>query len=267
MGDVGAVEAWLRKQCAQYSYDLVGVLRIHGHLSWPIEADNEDALTRLLKDNGYLLPLPKEPAALANVIEVSLIDFLINRVEAIDGLVAVRGTERGYPDLELSGAYLGGGFHAVDIKVAKRKVNAKGVPGKTTQSRITLYTGNTYFLHPDIPFPGSTRPFADYASHHDVVAIYTLNKNSEARVEDLEIIVQPPWKIASKVRSSTTREYIGAVNNLEDLRRGRGAFATPDDFYTFWRTYNFRVAKTVKQQRARKQLADERVGGEEQGGA
>jgi hypothetical protein len=68
----------------------------------------------------------------------------------------------------------------------------------------------------------------------DVIAVYTLTEASAARVEDLELIVQPPWKIASTRRSSTTREYIGAVDLIEQLRRGHGEFDTPADFYRFW---------------------------------
>ena len=45
--------------------------------------------------------LPKEPAALANVLEVSVVDFLLDRIAATDGqLTATRGGERVYPDLD-----------------------------------------------------------------------------------------------------------------------------------------------------------------------
>ena len=94
----------------------------------------------------------------------------------------------------------------MDIKAARRAAN-----GRQTQSRITLYTGNTYFKWPGLHWPGTFRPFSDYATHLDVLMIYTLNPDSNARVEDLEIIVQEPWRIASRDRSSTTREYLGAI--------------------------------------------------------
>ena len=68
-----------------------------------------------------------------------------------------------------------------------------------------------------------------------------------ARVTDLELIVQEPWRIASKQRSSTTREYIGAVQSLSDLRDGRGEFESEADFYTFWRRYPFRIGRAVQQ--------------------
>jgi hypothetical protein len=154
-----------------------------------------------------------------------------------------RGTERGYPDLEIGGQAFGGGFHAIDVKAARRATN-----GRQTQSRITLYTGNTYFKWPDLHWPGTFRPFSEYATHLDVIMIYTLNPESNGRVEDLEIIVQEPWRIASKDRSSTTREYIGAVTSINALRAGEGVFATPAEFYDFWRKFPFRVSAQVQRQ-------------------
>jgi hypothetical protein len=94
---------------------------------------------------GHLLPLPKESAALANVLEVSLVDFLIARIHQVEGGEVRRGSERGYPDLEISGPAFDGGFHAVDIKSARRedpkKNRKRGDKDEKTQSRITLYTG------------------------------------------------------------------------------------------------------------------------------
>lgn len=154
-----------------------------------------------------------------------------------------RGTERGYPDFEVAGPAFGGGFHAVDVKAARRAPS-----GTRTQSRITLYTGNTYFKWPSLHWPGTFRPFDDYASHVDVLMIYTLNRESNARVEDLEIIVQEPWRIASRERSSTTREYIGAVDDLAALRAGAGVFAAPAEFYDYWRKFPFKISAQVQRQ-------------------
>lgn len=241
------LEEWLRTQCAEYVYDLRGVFRRRADHRWPFIAADEDELERALAEGGHLLPLPKEPAALANVLEVSVVDFLLGRLTSVDGAEARRGTERGYPDIEVTGGAFGGGFHAVDVKVAQRRVGVRGVSGNT-QSRITLYTGNTYFRYPQLRWPGTFRPFADYATHLDVIGIYTLNGSTAARVDDLELIVQEPWRIASKQRSSTTREYIGAVQNISALREGRGEFDTSAAFYAYWRRYRFRIGGAVQAQ-------------------
>lgn len=234
---------WLRSACAEYELDLVAIYRKRGDHSWPLEGADPEDLAGKLADGGHFLPLPKEPAALANVLEVSLVDFVLQRASDSDGVDARRGTERGYPDIEFSGPALGGGYHAVDVKVARR---AKG--GRRTQSRITLYTGNTYFRYPQLRWPGTFRPFQDYESHLDLIAIYTLNEKSITRIEDLELIVQEAWTIGSRQRSSTTREYIGAVQGIEELREGRGEFETEADFYRYWRKFNFRIGRAVQQQ-------------------
>lgn len=243
MGASGELLAWLDSVCAKYQFDVVAVYRHEGSHEWPLEASDPDDLQRQLEDGDHFLPLPREPAALANVLEVSVVDFVLEHAGKTKGVGARRGTERGYPDIEVSGERFGGGHHAVDVKVARR---ARG--GARTQSRITLYTGNTYFRFPQLRWPATFRPFRDYASHLDLIAIYTLNPASMARVEDLELIVQEPWRIASRQRSSTTREYIGAVQRIDDLRAGRGEFSTEEDFYRYWRRFNFRIGRAVQQQ-------------------
>lgn len=236
--------SWLRQQCAEYVFNVGGVFqRDSARASWPLVAHDPGELEVRLGEGGHLLPLPKEPAALANVLEVSILDFLELRIQQVPGAELRRGSERGYPDLEISGPAFGGGFHAVDVKAARRAANKV-----QTQSRITLYTGNTYFRWPDLHWPGTFRPFSQYATHLDLLIIYTLNPDSNARVEDLEIIVQEPWRIASRERSSTTREYIGAVTSIDALRDGTGVFSTPAQFYEYWRKFPFKVSPQVQKQ-------------------
>ncbi|WP_231995424.1 type II restriction endonuclease [Mycobacterium sp. 1274756.6] len=249
MSDVSvAAREWLRAQCTEYEFDLAGVFRLNGNAAWPITAPDPSTLAQMLAEGGHILPLPQEPAALANVLEVSLVNFLLERGNRTEGVTVLRGTERGYPDLELSGPRFGGGFHAVDVKVARRKVTKAGRPTNSTQSRITLYTGNTYFRYPQLHWPGTFRPFQDYTSHLDLICVYTLNYTSLARVEDAELIVQEAWRIASKQRSSTTREYIGAVQKIDALREGQGEFDSPESFYKYWRKYPFKIGRVVQQQ-------------------
>ncbi|WP_051759618.1 type II restriction endonuclease [Herbidospora cretacea] len=238
------LKAWLQEQCNDYHFNLGGVFqRDSDRARWPITAESPEELEERLASGGHLLPLPKEPASLANVLEVSIVDFLVGRANMVEGLKGQRGTERGYPDLEFTGPALNDTFHAIDVKAARRHKN-----GKKTQSRITLYTGNTYFKRPDLHWPGTFRPFSSYTSHLDILMIYTLNEGSVTRVEDLELLVHEPWRIASKERSSTTREYIGAVDNLDDLRAGSGVFKSEEEFYKYWRAYPFKISGQVEKQ-------------------
>lgn len=161
---------------------------------------------------------------------------------------AVRGAERGYPDLEIEGDHFGGGYRAVDVKLARVRVPKAGGDPIRTVSRITLYTGNTYFRYPDLPLGGIRRPFADYEEHLDVIGLYVFNEASKARVERLELLVHEPWQIASRARSSTTREYIGAVDSVWSLRAGKGEFDTPEAFYEYWRAFPFRVPRVLQRE-------------------
>lgn len=249
MPDLTDLLTWLRATCDTYAVEPVAVYRRDGDHPWPLTAFDAEDLERQLRDGKHFLPLPKEPAALANVIEVSIVDFLLEAVKARPDIIVSRGTERGYPDIEISGSAFGDAFYAVDVKVAKRKSNAKGkVNPRRTQSRITLYTGNTYFRYPELRWPGTFRPFKDYAGHLDVVAIYTLDETTDARISDLELIVHESWRLGSKQRSSTTREYLGAIDDIERLRKGEGEFATAAEFYRFWRKHPFKTGKVVEQQ-------------------
>jgi len=186
--------------------------------------------------------LPKEPAALANVLEVSLVNFILEELRRVPDAAGVRGGERGYPDIEISGPTFGGGHHAVDVKVARRRNK------RMTQSRITLFTGNSYFKYPELKWPGTFRPFKEYQSHLDAVALYTLDTETDARIRDLELIVQESWRIGSRQRSSTTREYIGAVMQIDQLRGGTGEFGSQAEFHEYWRKFPFKIGRAVDQQ-------------------
>ncbi len=244
---------WLREQCLEFVFSPAGVFQAVGEHEWPLIAGDIDELVTKLDDGGFLTPLPSESAALANVIEVALVDFLIGRVQQLadvgEPVGAERGAARGYPDLEITGDYFGGGFRAVDIKLARIKVPKQRQPTKT-ESRITLYTGNTYFRFPKLPIGGIKRAFDDYQEHLDIIGLYIFDEATKARVRSLELLVWEPWQIASKERSSTTREYIGAVESLDDLRVGRGSFASKAEFYKYWREEykGFKTARMIQRE-------------------
>ncbi len=48
-----------------------------------------------------------------------------------------------------------------------------------------------------------------------------------------------PWRIASRSRSSKTRNYIGAVMDVPAIRAGSGEFSSKEEFYSYWRTYEW----------------------------
>ncbi|KVH67581.1 restriction endonuclease [Burkholderia cepacia] len=236
---------WLRAVCESYEVQPYAIYRetSTASTSWPLHATSSEDLLKQLQRRGHFLPLPQEPAALANILEVSIADHVLEELRKISPSGGVRGGERAYPDLEVSADAFGGGPYAVDIKVARRSKS-----GRQTDSRVTLYTGNTYFRHPDLKWPGTLRSFNEYKNHLTLIALYTLDTGTVSRVTNIEVIAQETWRIASKQRSSTTREYIGAVVDIAALRAGMGEFSTKEEFYKYWRSYPFKIGKTVEKQ-------------------
>lgn len=221
---------WLRDQVSGWEQSALGIFRLRSSQEqWPVQAAGPDELKEQLQQRGHLLPLPTEPAALANLIEIELREHLVAAAASSPGVEIRLGTERSYPDLELSGPAFGG-CYAADIKCARR---AKS--GTSLQSRIALYTGNTYFLWPTLKFSGILRPFDDYAGHLAVLAIYDFHKDRPERISNLQLVVHESWRLASTKRASATREYIGSVQDIGQLVAGEGEFSSSEEFETYWR--------------------------------
>lgn len=242
---------WLRTTVSTWVPAAEGLLvRVPGG-DGAYHVDSFDELLDELTRREALIGLPTESAALAKVLEGAMLDHLSDKVDGMaaagDDVATMMGGDRHYPDLEVHGAHFAPGsapvIQAVDIKVARRQ-DGRANPTKT-QSRISLYTGNTYFAYPGVKAPLTLRPFGDYAEHLDILIIYTLTPDRMSRVADVECIVHPTWKIASRERSSTTREYIGAVMGLDDLRNGNGEFANEAEFLKYWRAYPFKASKQM----------------------
>jgi hypothetical protein len=225
---------WLRKQTTGWKPSIVGVFRENAPHKWPITASSSADLRVQLTTHGHLLPLPSEPAALANVMEIELRQHLLEAVRSLADASIAAGTERSYPDLEFSGSAFGGGFRAVDIKCARRRIGSRA-PATMLNNRIALYTGNTYFLWPQLKFGGIMRPFEQYEELVSMVVIYTFQPELPERIADVEVVVHETWRIASRRRASATREYIGSVQSIDQLTSGSGDFADADEFYSYWR--------------------------------
>ena len=221
---------WLRQEIDGWQPSVVGVFRERAGHDWPLSANSPADLRRKLTNTGHLLPLPTEPAALANVMEIELREHLMHAAAAAEGINVREGTERSYPDLEFEGPDLGGGYRAVDIKCARRKS-----PTRLNNS-IALYTGNTWFLWPQLKFGGVLRPFSEYQEHVAVLVLYEFDPTLPERIKNVVTVAHATWRVASRKRASATREYIGSVTAVEDLIAGRGEFESADEFYEYWRS-------------------------------
>jgi hypothetical protein len=217
---IEGIKAWLREAVRDYRYQV----------RW------------LLLDSGDRLPLPKESALIAKLIEVTITDHVRRKALALAPKLHVDGDESGrmYPDILLSGPALGHELAAVDVKVARlepvsaaaAKRAGTAAPPRVTSSQITLGPFNSYFRYPQFRFPGALAAYGAIAWHLDVIVVYDL---VEGNPENVEPIVVETWRVASRTISSGTRDYIGASRKLDDLRAERGAFATKEEFYEYWR--------------------------------
>jgi hypothetical protein len=213
----------------------VDLSTLAGIKTWLAEAvrDYRWNVRGILLDDNRIVPLPKEPALVAKVIEVSVIEHFKRKAYAVAGLDVLDDlTGRGYPDVLLAGRAVGNSRVALDVKVARRRPRRDGQPTRT-QSRITLGPFDSYFRRPADPIPGVGVAYGDMTWHLDLIVLYDW---SEADVSNIEIVVVETWRVASRRRSSTTRNYIGAVDTIADLRAERGEFASIEDFYAFWRS-------------------------------
>ena len=187
----------------------------------------------IILDDGKIIPLPKEPAVVAKVVEVSVTEHFKRKAYAVRGLDILDDLSgRGYPDMLLAGRAVANRRVALDVKVARRKPRKDGTTTKT-QSRITLGPFDSYFRRPDDPIPGVGVAYGDMEWHIDLIVLYDW---VDGGVQNVEILVVETWRVASMKRSSTTRNYIGAMDSIADLRAERGAFDTIDDFHAYWRS-------------------------------
>jgi hypothetical protein len=208
LSSLNDVKDWIRKIYADFEFDIVGFA------------------TR----QGKIIPLNLEPGTLGNVIEGVLIAHLNQKLSGRKDISVNEGGFRHYPDLELTGSLFRDKIVALDIKAARRSQRNNN----RTQSRITLYTFGTYLKYQDRKFPQTIRPFQDYLYHLDLLAIFDVDSD-EKSVSNFELIVVEPWKIASKTPSSATRDYVGAIMEIDKMRKELGGeFKTQREFYKFW---------------------------------
>ncbi len=219
---------WLRDLFEGWTPQVRALIRVGEDGSLPISSVSPETFLHDLRQGGWLLPLPDESAALSNLFETEILDIVHHALNGED-VVIRKGGSRSYPDFEIDGSFFNGGPHAIDIKCARHS-------GTSVDSTIALYTGNTYFLFPELPFPGMLRPFGEYDERIAILVLYRYRPDLLERFSDVRVSIQPVWRIAGKTKPSSTRHYIGSVNRVNDLVEGSGAFETEHEFYDYWRS-------------------------------
>ena len=191
-----------------------------------------------LKD-GTVYPLPSESALIGKILELSIKEYLHRKLVQVKNLRWMPGGERTYPDLTFNGPTIFPNRFAVDVKCARR---AKG--GQRTQSAITIGTFDAdYYRHPERKAANILMPYQDYTAHLAIVALYDYLEGTAQRVE---LLVVEKWRVATRKRSSGTRCYIAAVNDIAKLKAEQGDFSGEADFNDFWRSQPIRVTKQTR---------------------
>lgn len=196
-----------------------------------------------------IVSLSTEASFVAKLIEQDLLEKIAPPFGA-QGARVEHGGERTYPDLDIHIPTPKGEIVvALDIKCAS-------VSGDRMRSRLTLYTFGTYLKYRDRRQAGILRSYDSYTVHLDLVALYTIAEPSRRLIasnmleldekklleaygrgkifENLRFCLVEPWRVSSHVPSSGTRDYVGAVQYVNDFIREQGVFRSKQAFLEFW---------------------------------
>lgn len=194
-------------------------------------------------------PMTTDTKVLSKVFEMKIIPHFKEIIEKLSvedkqcELILAKAQNQ-YPDITLTGGIIGEDKIAIDIKSAYRKDANKF-------SGFTLGAFNGYFKNRNST--NSIRyPYNQYSKHWilcflydrdtdtDITEVCSLEEcNIPNMITNVELILQEKWKVAKAGPGSGNTANIGSINNIEDLRRGRGVFSLEgeDIFNDYWMHY------------------------------
>lgn len=186
----------------------------------------------ILDEEGKIHPIPPIPQVISGIFEALGKEKIIPLAREEYKCKIIEGGSREYPDLVLYKGKLGRRMIAIDIKTARRNPNN---PDRC--SRMSLGSCAGYFLHPDKKKAGCVFPYGVFTEHWVIGFIYSWNGKSDSlhMVSNIEVLVQPKWKIASNSTATGDTAAIGSVNIISKLKAGKGEFSSEGDFEKYWR--------------------------------
>lgn len=212
---------------------------------YDVKADLEELLegfkwevVGLLLEDQSVIDVPSDSRAISAIFE----ELVVERIKPIARryrCVLEEGGGREYPDITLRDIPGFKGKIAIDVKTSRKK-SANTIGGFT----IGTYLG--YFRTPDKKVGTIRYPYGDYAQHWTVGLCYEFERYEEKvgdvvekkfRITDIEVIIQEKWRIASRRTGSGTTKHIRSITNIGDLKAGRGAFRSQEEFLEYWRDY------------------------------
>lgn len=184
----------------------------------------------MMDEHGTMYPLPPIPQLITGVFQEITKQKVKKFVKEAYECEIVQGGPREYPEITIFGGKIGNRKIAIDMKTTRRL-------SKNRVSGFTIGSFAGYFLYPEKKMPGCKFAYGDFDEHWITGFIYTWDAEADTlhMVSDVEVIVQPKWKIASRSTGTGTTFAIGSVKQIDRLRRGEGAFKSKDEFEEFWR--------------------------------
>jgi len=184
----------------------------------------------MIDEDGNIYPIPPIPQVITGIFQEITKHKVKKFMKEKYRCEIVQGGPREYPEITLIGGDFGNRKIAIDMKTTRR-VSENRISGFT----IGSFAG--YFLYPEKKMPGCKFPYEEFDEHWITGFIYTWNPDADTlhMVSDVEVIIQPKWKIASKSTGTGTTFAIGSVKEIDKLRMGEGVFKSKDEFETYWR--------------------------------
>ena len=190
-----------------------------------------------------LYPFPSDTKLVSKIIEVMLTPALRAFAAHFGYRLEFAQHQNHYPDVSIHDEK--GNLFALDIKTAYRE-------SSDTISGMTLGTFTGYFRD-RTGTKNITYPYGSYKAHIVLGIIYSRSEASPlpqiysleqidslpAPLKDIDIFVQPKYRIASDRPGSGNTKNIGAVKSLAHLVSGKGPFAELGEeiFDDYWMGY------------------------------
>ncbi len=184
----------------------------------------------IVDEDGNIYPIPPIPQVITGIFQEITKHKVKRLLKEKYRCNIIQGGPREYPEITAMGGEFGNKKIAIDMKTTRRI-------GKNRISGFTVGSFAGYFLYLEKKMPGCKFPYGEFEEHWIIGFIYTWNPDVDSLyiVSDVEVIVQPKWKIASKSTGTGTTFAIGSIKDIDKLRKGEGVFKSKEEFETYWR--------------------------------
>ena len=184
----------------------------------------------LIDKDDNIYPIPPIPQVITGIFQEITKHKVKKLMREKYQCEIIQGGPREYPEMTLMRGKFGNRKIAIDMKTTRR-ISENRISGFTVGS----FAG--YFLYPEKKMPGCKFPYGEFDEHWIIGFIYTWDPTADSlhMVSNVEVIVQPKWKIASKSTGTGTTFAIGSIKEIDKLKSGEGVFKNKHEFENYWR--------------------------------